>query len=445
MTLACALLLLAGAAVQLRWSGSILFPSVLFGGLWGSILLGLAFSGDDFYQVSLLTLGICMASVASFTLGSVAACRSPRLLRRFKHQPGRKTGVLRILDGCLVGAIAVFPLYVSRLMSFRSLGARSNFFQNARAEMVLRENAQIGYGPFSYVMAAALVMTLIAIAEYWRSRKAWWRPAVWMAVTLAYYLLTGSRLGAMVLTIASACVVVLAGGRLNRKITLAAAVAVLSIFSFGSVALGKGGAFYAGVSENVISVAQSFRLYALGGIVACDQRLQDGADTQGGNARSFRFFYMVLRSVGINYAIYDPVERGIPTPQITNVYSIYYNYFRDFGWLGMPLVFAALGALCAFLYRCAVRGRPECVVLYSLACGFLVFTCSGDPFLLGASACIQATVQVYLVYGLQKLFHRDAPLVRYEWARPATGGHTSPSGGMQVCQPLTAPAIGRDL
>ena len=45
------------------------------------------------------------------------------------------------------------------------------------------------------------------------------------------------------------------------------------------------------------------------------------------------------------------VETPVQTPELTNVYSIYYYYFEDFGWLGFMAIFICLGILLGFLFN----------------------------------------------------------------------------------------------
>jgi len=145
-------------------------------------------------------------------------------------------------------------------------------------------------------------------------------------------------------------------------------------------------------------VAYSFRLYSLGGIVACDQLIRTDANVSHGQIKSLRFFYAVGKALGFDLNVPQAVELPVPTPGPTNVYSIYFYYFKDMGWVGMAAIFVGLGALLSLLFSYALSGRPEAMVLSSLGCAFLVFTCSGDPFLNGLSSSIQAAAEVFLLY-----------------------------------------------
>jgi len=202
------------------------------------------------------------------------------------------------------------------------------------------------------------------------------------------------------------------------------------VFSFAAIALGKGGSRYADGWENVSSVAYSFRLYSLGGIVACDQLIRTDAAVSRGQIKSLRFFYAVGKALGFDLEVPEAVELPVPTPGSTNVYSVYFYYFKDLGWAGMAAIFVALGALLSLLFSYALSGRPEAMVLSSLGCAFLVFTCSGDPFLNGLSSSIQAAAEVFLLYKVSRLWGggaaRRLPRHRYPLGGASRGAWIPP-------------------
>jgi oligosaccharide repeat unit polymerase len=408
MTFACALLLSACAAVNWRLFRSVLCPPVLFSGLWGAILFGLVLSGSDFYPLSLTTLGLCLLSVLSLSLGyrfvgplRRNACRTLEA----RNAPYERLYLLRILDIALGLCVAILPVYWSRLSTISQESLDPNFLRGVRAQMVSVDAGLAASGSdfFTYVLPIMTIMTLIATVESYRGRERKWRIAAWTIVSLSYYIPTGSRLAAIVLLVSVVCAMALSSGRLRLRTVLAAGMVFVPIYSFAAITLGKGGSPFADTGENASGVARSFRLYALSGIVACDQAIQAGTSTGERQMRSLRFFYALGRGLGFDVDVPDTLDGPIATPDMTNVYTIYYYYFKDFGWLGVAAIFVALGALLRILFNHALSGRPEATVLSGLSCAFLVLTCAGDPFLRGLSLCIQVAGEVFLVYRLSRL------------------------------------------
>jgi oligosaccharide repeat unit polymerase len=434
MTFGCALLVAVCTFVNWRLLRSVLCPPVIFSGLWAAILFGLVLSGNDFYTLGPTTLGLCLVSVVSFSVGCQLVPSLRRKVRR-GPEPTRSSKerkyLLRTLDVLLALFVIALPLYWSQLNAIHQASVDSNFLRSVRTEMVLTDTGRgtNGFGLLRYVLSIPIVLTLIATVEAYRGRERKWRIVAWIVVSLAYFVPTGSRTTAVVLIIGVLCAVRLTSGRLRLRTALISTLAAASVFSFAAIALGKGGSRYADGWENVSSVAYSFRLYSLGGIVACDQLIRTDAAVSHGQIKSLRFFYALGKALGFDLEVPQAVELPVPTPGPTNVYSIYFYYFKDLGWVGMAAIFAALGALLSLLFSYALSGRPEAMVLSSLGCAFLVFTCSGDPFLNGMSSSIQAAAEVFLLYKVCRMCGaaRRRPRRRYPVGSSSRAGF-SPQG-----------------
>ncbi len=405
MTLGFAFLLAGITLANWMHFQRVLCPAVIFSGVWAAILFGLVLSGSAFYSLSPATLALCTVSITCFSIGS-RLVPSPRRT----PNPAEKSYTLPVVDACLVALVSLFPLYWERLNTIGMSSGDPNFLRKIRADLVLNDVGEggMGLGPFRYIIPLLVVFTLIATVECYRARKGKWRIAVWMLLSLAYFLPTGSRLGAMILLISVVCAISLSSGRLRLHTALLFVLLFTMVFSFAAVELEKGGSPYSTLEENVSGVTYSFRLYALGGIVACDQLLSSNTEPTSGQINSLRFFYAFSRTIGLPVTVPANVEISVQTPELTNVYSIYYYYFEDFGWLGLMAIFICLGSLLGFVFNRALRGFPEAIVLSSVACAYLVFTCSGDPFLNGLSPCIQTTAEVFAVYFVARLLRRAA-------------------------------------
>src|SRR5580700_5198399 len=145
MTFGCALLVAVCAFVNWRLLHSVLCPSVIFSGLWAAILFGLVLSGSDFYALGPTTLGLCLMSVLSFSVGCQLV---PSLRRRVRRGPApthsshERKYLLRILDVLLVLFAVALPLYWSQLNAIHQASVDSNFLRSVRAEMVLTDTGR---------------------------------------------------------------------------------------------------------------------------------------------------------------------------------------------------------------------------------------------------------------------------------------------------------------
>ena len=116
----------------------------------------------------------------------------------------------------------------------------------------------MGLGPFRYIIPLLVVFTLIATVECYRARQGKWRIAVWMLLSLAYFLPTGSRLEAMILLISVVCAISLSSGRLRLHTALLFVFLFTMVFSIAAVQLEKGGSPFSTIEENVSGVTYSF-------------------------------------------------------------------------------------------------------------------------------------------------------------------------------------------
>jgi len=82
----------------------------------------------------------------------------------------------------------------------------------------------------------------------------------------------------------------------------------------------------------------------------------------------------------------------------SNTYTIYYTYFRDFGWFGAVLCLAVLGAILTLIFRLARRGLPIAVLLYAVAAKGIVLSFHAEHFFLALNFIIKAGVFFSLLY-----------------------------------------------
>jgi oligosaccharide repeat unit polymerase len=406
MTFLAALFIAGLALVNWTRTRSLLFPPVVFCAVWACILLALVLSGDTFYRLSAVTPGLCALGCLAFSAGGAILDPVGDLghFRRWQSRSAREERwSLRTIDGLFAAFLALYPLYWHRIAAIGNGSVGLGLLQSVRAEMVEGDlGNSAGLGLFRYVISAIIVVTLIVTTETCRRPLSKWRLFFWILLAMAYNVPTGSRLGSLIILFGVLAIFAFVKNRVPLLPALSVGAAVLLVFAVVAIAMGKGGDLNATPLENAAGVARSLQVYALGGVVACDQLLQK-PPPRPQEAPSLRFFYAVADVLGRKESETPSLLPVVYTPSETNVYSVFYSYFRDFGWAGFSAFFLLLGSACAGLYRIAAAGSPEAVTLLGLLCAYLVLTCSGDPFLAGASACIQSAALVLFVYRLVPL------------------------------------------
>ena len=370
--------------------------------------MGLVLSGDFFYRLSAVTPFICSLGCLAFSAGAFpfnSVHRAGRF-RGWRSRPVLEDKLtLRTIDFVFVACVAFYPSYWHMLTVIGQKSPAFNMLHAVRIEMVQGDiGKSVGLGFYNYFIEFLRVMTLIVATETCRLRLSKWRLILWITLLLAFCVPTGSRLGSLVALAGVLAIFTFVKNRIPLLPTCLVIATFLGVFSLAAIVLEKGGSLDASPSENIGGVARSFQVYALGGIVACDQLLQSPPEYPE-EAHSLHFFYAVAAALGLHTKAPGIVDLEVLIPWRINVYSVYYYYLEDLGWIGMCAAFFVLGSVLAGLHRAAAMGRPEAITLLGLGCSYLVFPCAGDPFILGLSSCIQSTALVLIIYNV-------APLLR---------------------------------
>jgi oligosaccharide repeat unit polymerase len=263
-------------------------------------------------------------------------------------------------------------------------------------------------GLLGLVPPFATFFTLIAV--YLRPRLTTERVLVGIIVVagLAVHILSAARLGAFVTLFGLAAVLWLRDGRIKTRHLALFVVSFSLVFAFAAVMLGKGGTRDAGFLDNVRMLADSFRIYLLGGLVAFDKVVRDNIPASP-PYYTLRFFYAVAKAMGWNTEVPPILLPFVTVPDFTNVYTIYYPYYTDFGTAGLCLLTGLLGGVLTALYRKARAGRPVPAVLYSLAFAFLLLSSSLEGFAVSLSYWIQAVIFVSVFFRLPGWWSRIRP------------------------------------
>lgn len=119
----------------------------------------------------------------------------------------------------------------------------------------------------------------------------------------------------------------------------------------------RGGLSYAALFEDIIA------LYIYSPLVAFGYMNVDSSMPFG--AYVFRFFYAIGYILGISAQPVTLITPYLEVPILTNVYTVMYPFYHDFGMLGVLLQAAIYGFFFAFLYFFSVKNGGLWLVLFS--------------------------------------------------------------------------------
>ena len=127
---------------------------------------------------------------------------------------------------------------------------------------------------------------------------------------------------------------------------------------------------YTGVSNREQN--ELLAIYMLSPIVAFDIAANNIVHTYG--TCSLIFFFKILSAIGFNFDLSNPNGGFLNVPYPTNVYTIFYDYFCDFGYLGI-FIFAIIdGLLIGYVYKLSFTyNKFKILYAYLFACLALQF------------------------------------------------------------------------
>ena len=406
-----AILLASLAAINRRIAGSWLYPPALYSAYWSGLLFALYASGDAFYSISLTTVMLLFVGKLTFSLGGLLVLftlgrRSWSLLP--DPVPRRRFAVRVILDFGILLLLAALPFYWALVQNASERSGIINFWVGVRHQTsVVSEGKE--FGIFAYVMALSSILTLVALNEF-DGKRGRWRPAALILISMTYHILSMGRTSLLILIFGLLGVYSIRRGRFEARSVMLVGVVSLALFTIVAVVLGKGGDSSADLYENVLSLFTNIQLYLLGGIVALDRYVMGVVPIDAG-PRTFRFFALLANVFGARIYVPALVLAETETPTPTNVYTIYFTYYSDFGSPGVMIIMLALGGMAALVYHTAWRGHPPSIILYGLLLASLLLTNANDTFLTALSAWLQMTFISLAIYSvpLTLLFSKGSP------------------------------------
>lgn len=379
-----------------------LYPPVGQAGIWAIVLTAHSLRSSNFPPLSLEVELAVLLGVIFFGAGSWFATLTlrPRLMRTITLVPDRF--LLRMVRALQLLAIVGLPFYIAKAVSFADLGFTENLYLNIRVAMT--EEGET-FGVWAYLMPVSVVA--FAFNVLFSRHVSIVEIVASTLVALTYAVLGTGRTFLFVIILVTASILVITNR--IRPLTGAGVILGLGLVAFATlgIVLGKGGSVAFSLSENLVSLIESFEVYALGPIAAFDIVVrQDPPLTTG--EYIFRSFYAFIKAVGLEDVKVTPlVQEWISIPVEINVYTIYHPYWLDFGLVGALLAQFVFGVFHGVAYRRATNGHPIWIVAFSLLSYPLFMQFFQDQYASLASAWVQYGLLLTILS-----FFRRSPLPR---------------------------------
>jgi oligosaccharide repeat unit polymerase len=378
MSVLGAIALLAALVLVNYWiSRSVLYPPLVFSGIW---LLDLSLYRLDLTPIDPLhsiTLEVICLGAVLFSMGGGLAMLAPRNLFQARMIITRFPPRNNIVKpAVLFFLFCGLPLLLANLLSMAASGTGSTIFQRARTGGAAGGQLAAGGGLGTYFILWALYAAPLFLLER-RDRNFW----VMTGIAFIASILSTGRLPIRMLISSLTCVELMITNRHTFRAALKFARIPIAIFLclyFGLIFVTKDtSVFDAGIGEILVMFLVG---YIVGPTAAFDYVLQHRQDYMGGSNHTFKFFLAIASHLHL-VAWQPPLpDDFIFVPFPTNVLTVYRYYMGDFGLYGAVLVMAVIGLLQTLIYRKARTGSKLAMYFFAITLFETVMVIFSDEY-----------------------------------------------------------------
>lgn len=400
-----ALTLLGLAVFDWFMKRDILAPGVLFCGMWGLTLLAVAISGSWYNPISPSAIAVYVYGGLAFCLGSWTVATLVHPTKHLDQTDVDETLATRsqlLPVGVLVGLELILAVPYIRGQLLVANGASWRV-----ALQIIRVHSLIlqAEGPASSLtpVANAPVVGLAAAVAGWYVRRV--GPTgrllaqVAVGVALVLDVLTGAKTGIVTLVVTLGALSALQSDTHALKQLSVGIMVGLIVFAIGTLLINFAFVHTAGLRGMAELAGLTTLDYWLGGPVAFSNVIAQPQAFESTQPLA-AFFLNTAHSLGLRSSspALHATFSAIGPSRVTNVYTVYFTYFKDHGWLGMIGLCALLGVVMTLLWRSSRRGAILPILFYALSVPSLLLSIQAEHFWTGLNQWIKLLVLLSLVF-----------------------------------------------
>lgn len=374
MILLLAISLYILAILCYRLGRSWLYPPALYAAVWATVMAvtsiiqfrGYALTED---AVLLFTVGVMVFVVT----GVAVTYLFHNEAQSAAISPQREARIKSVIAIYSIALFLLVPAFVAAInQAGQSLGI-TDYAAAARTALGQPDRAGIP----RYFQSLSSVGITLAFCMAWLyegSRRDKFVLGLAVGAPLVMSVLTLSRSPVFALLIG--VIAILAFRKTVKSSVLATGIfAVLVVALSMGTALGKNADLLSAQGTST-SPVDSLLLYYAGGPVGFGKVMAQPFRV-GESGLSLRFLAPVLTSFGLEITLSNSVL-GYVSEDLGNIYTMYFAYWLDGGWLGVILISMLAGLVCTGIYVLARRNFPIAGVSLSLVVGSIVNSPVGD-------------------------------------------------------------------
>lgn len=331
------------------------YPATLYSIIWFIVILCyvifILFHPTTIYLFEIKTLFCFILGQVLFSIGGLFG-NNKQIESKNLHQ---ENTILYNVDKIVIFfLLAILPIYINKLMTIvnSSKLSKLNFYVVLRYEFV---SNGVTIGILDYLNPLCVFAFCFSLYRFnFLSKNVkkdiqfnLYKILVYLLAFTYAFLTTGRTYFVMMFSVYIGYKIV--SQSFKRIHFILAFLGFLIVFIGNALILGKGANADASLADNATSILDNITLYFLGGPYGFDNLMRSDFVLEYGE-NIFRFFISVAYAFKlIALAPKDLVMGYVTTPVLTNVYTVYFNYTKDFGWLGL-LFFSLWGYIHTYLY-----------------------------------------------------------------------------------------------
>lgn len=147
---------------------------------------------------------------------------------------------------------------------------------------------------------------------------------------------------------------------------------------------------------NAVDINSVLYTYILSPIPAFDYMADKITITYDGS-NTFRFFFALVKSFGADVTVQNTVQDFVLIPTPTNVFTIFWQYYKDFGYFGIFIFGIFNGFIYGYVYS-QINLRPSMKLFYSYLVVTLFLQFFNEIFWVTLSIVVQIYILSNLIY-----------------------------------------------
>jgi oligosaccharide repeat unit polymerase len=358
-----------------RIGSSWLFPPSMYALYWGIVLVASTIITIGTNRLTAEATQVFLVGAYCFALGGIIALGVVGSSRKSSIEISnkRKRIVRIIIVAFALGVVVLVPFFINAIRQIANSLRIDSFAMGSRFVLGLPDRGGISR-VFRAFTSVAGVLAYYAAWQYSGSRRDRITLGIAIIAPLAMHTITFARTPIFTLIVGVLAILTLRGRIRRTKIVIVLLLALILSLGMGA-ALNKGPEFGSGDSP-IMAIVRNLATYYVGGPIGFGQ-VMDVGELVGQKGISLRFFTQALNSLGAKIDIPSNVL-GYAGGDIGNVYTIYFAYWLDWGWLGIIIFSILAGLVSSTVYLLARRGNCIAGAAFGLVMSSLLDSAAVD-------------------------------------------------------------------